>query len=154
MKRKRYGAGKSRYEQGKFFPQNKEKYKGSLPIIYRSSWEKAAFLWIDTHPKCISWGSESTVVSYELNGKKHRYFIDITATFQTKDGPKKFFIEIKPHRSTQKPQPSPRKKKETYITEIQTYKRNVAKWEAAKCYAKRVGGTFLILTEKQLFKGK
>jgi hypothetical protein len=148
MAKKKY----SRYKQGSFTPQNKEKYKGTYPVIYRSSWELAAFRWLDLNPKCISWGSESAVVSYILNGKQHRYFIDVTATFKTRDGVKKFYIEIKPYKQTIEPKPSPRKKQKTFLQEKSMFIKNKAKWEAATKFAKRKGAEFIILTEKQLFR--
>ncbi len=142
----------SRYEQGEYHPINKEKYKGTLPVLYRSSWEKAAMWWFDNNSKCISWGSESTVVSYSHNGKRHRYFIDMTATFATKSGPKKFLIEIKPYKQTIPPVKSPNKKEKTFLVEAANYSKNQSKWKAAKEFAKRKGYEFIILTEHQLFK--
>jgi hypothetical protein len=142
----------AKFETGVFHPVNKEKYKGTLPITYRSSWEKHAFYWCDRNTACVSWGSESTVVHYEHKGGRHRYFIDLTATFKTKDGLKKFLIEIKPHKQTVPPQDSPRKKKRTLLMEQAAYSKNQAKWNAARQYAHRKGMEFVILTEKQLFK--
>jgi hypothetical protein len=142
----------SRYKQGHFTPINKTKYKGTYPVIFRSAWEKSAFMWLDRHPKCIEWGSESAVVEYMLNREKHRYFIDLTALFQTKDGVKKFYIEIKPYKYTVPPKPSANKKPQTLLQEKAAWLKNNAKWTAAKDFAKKHGGEFIIITEKQLFK--
>jgi hypothetical protein len=144
----------SKYTQGRFNPVHKEKYKGTFPVIYRSSWELAAFKWLDRHPKCTKWGSESAVVRYisPIDKKEHRYFIDLTATFQTDEGLQTYYIEIKPEKQTQPPKPSKRKKQLTFLREVAEYKKNQAKWDAAKKFAKKKGAVFLVLTEKHLFK--
>ncbi len=144
----------NKYKQGKFSPQAKEKYKGSLPVIYRSSWELQLFRWLDRNSSCIRWGSESCVIRYKFRGTVHRYFIDVNATFKTKDGPKKFLIEVKPYRQTIPPVESKRKKAKTLLYEKYEYAKNTAKWIAAKRFAKQRGATFIILTEKELFKDK
>ena len=54
----------SRYTQGNFSPVNVSKYKGSLPVIYRSKLELIVFRWLDCNSKVISWGSESVVIPY------------------------------------------------------------------------------------------
>lgn len=137
-----------------FRPTNTEKYKGTYPIISRSSWELKAMAYFDKCSKCISWASESAVVRYydPVRKKQRRYFIDFTATFKTRDGSEqKFYIEVKPYRQTIPPKPSKRKKQKTYLTECATWKTNQAKWEAAEKWAKSKGAKFIKLTEKDLF---
>ena len=141
---------KSKFIEGVFHPMYKDKYKGSFPIIYRSSWELGMFRFLDRSSACVSWGSESTVVQYFFQGKAHRYFIDLTATMKTKDGIKKFLIEIKPYRQTIPPVPSPKKSKKTVITENFNYEKNMAKWQAAREYARVKGCEFIIFTEKDI----
>lgn len=137
-----------------FKPSNPDKYTGTYPIISRSSWELAAMRYFDKCSSCLSWGSESAVVRYydPVKQKTRRYFIDFTAVFKTKDGSiKKFIIEIKPSRQCEPPKPSKRKKAKTLLNEANTYRTNLAKWEAANKWAKSKGYIFLILTEKDLF---
>jgi hypothetical protein len=137
-----------------FHPVYKEKYKGTYPIVSRSSWETKAMQYFDKASKCISWASESAVVRYydPVKGKDRRYFIDFTATFETRAGEiKKFYIEVKPYRQTLQPKPTKRKKQKTFLNECNTYKTNVAKWESATAWAKSKGATFIIITEKELF---
>lgn len=142
-----------KYKSGKFFPKNGDKYKGTIPIIYRSSWELKVFRWCDTHPKCIKWGSESTIIPYNFNGKQHRYYIDLTAIFKTSnDETQKWYIEIKPYKQTILPVKSVRKKEKTYLEECLMYAKNTAKWIAAKKWCPSHGGKFIILTERDLFK--
>jgi hypothetical protein len=152
----KFGANKnSRYKQGYYHPVNKDKYNGKIPVVYRSSWELAAFWWLDNHKSCISWSSESLVVSYIFRNEKHRYFVDLCATIKSPDDTvKKYFIEIKPYKYTIPPQPSPRKRQKTLAQEAYMYAMNKAKWEAARETAKRRGAEFLVLTEKNLFKKK
>jgi hypothetical protein len=151
--RKRYGP-----QPKEFHPSNPKKYKGKLPIILRSKLELEFARWVDRNSACISWGCESAAVNYldpAKGNKKRRYFIDFTATFKTRDGKtKKFYIEIKPHRQTTAPQPSTRKKPETLLKEQKTYATNVAKWKAAGTFAKKKGGKFIIITEKDIWKQK
>tara|TARA_R110002020_G_scaffold102504_2_gene240675 strand:- start:4128 stop:4601 length:474 start_codon:yes stop_codon:yes gene_type:complete len=138
----------------KFIPSNIEKYKGKTPIILRSKLEKEFARWIDRHSACVSWGSESAVVSYNdpaKGGKARRYFIDFTATFRTRDGSlKKYYIEIKPSRECVAPKPSKRKKESTFLKEQLTYVTNQAKWIAARSFAKTKGAEFIVITEKEL----
>lgn len=145
----------SRYNQGKFNPSNPAKYKGSLPIIYRSSLELKSFRWMDKNPNIISWGSESVIIPYysplDLNKKVHRYFVDLVAHLKSKDGNiKKLLIEVKPHKQTIAPVQSPRKGKKTVLYEQTQFLINTAKWEAARAWCEKNGYTFLLLSEKHL----
>lgn len=150
-KKKKY----DQYKQGNYHPVNKEKYKGTLPVIYRSSWELKLFIWLDRNSSCISWGSESTIIRYVFNGAVHRYYLDATAVMKDKNGGvKKYYIEIKPYRQTQPPIESTRKKAKTLIYEKIEWAKNQAKWKRAKEFAKKQNAEFVILTEKDLFKDK
>jgi hypothetical protein len=149
----------NKYDQGQFHPRRVEKYKGKLPIIYRSSWEKKFCSFCDNTPQVIAWGSESVVIRYNDPSRKntsHRYFIDFNMTVKTKDGSlQKFIVEVKPFKETQKPVLSARRKPATMKRELETYIRNQAKWKAATEWAKQKGGTkFIVITEKDLFQQK
>jgi len=142
----------SRYQQGSFNPINKERYKGSLPITYRSSYELTLMRWLDNNSNCDSWGSESAVVSYFYKGKKHKYFVDFTAVMKTKNGLVKFYIEVKPYKQTIPPVQTKNKKTRTYLQECLMWEKNSAKWEAAKVFASKKGGKFILMTEKTLYR--
>ena len=150
MAKKKY----KEFKQGTYNPINPNKYKGSKPICYRSSWELAFFKYCDSNPSIIQWGSESVVVPYvcPTDGNLHRYFVDFYIKVKQGDTVTKFLIEIKPKRQTQKPTPSPRKKQQTLIKEQLAYIKNTAKWESAKTWANKNGYKFLILTEEELKK--
>jgi hypothetical protein len=141
------------YIQGIFTPKNREKYKGSLPIIFRSRLEMLCFRWMDNNPNIISWGSESIVIPYTSpkDGKMHRYFVDLVVHLKDKQGNiKKLLIEVKPEKQTKPPTESKKKKQSTIIYEKISYAVNLAKWQAAKSWAASKGYTFLIINEKHL----
>jgi hypothetical protein len=141
------------YTQGIFQFSNPAKYKGKLPCVYRSSLELKVMRWFDNNPNIITWGSESIVVPYQspLDGRIHRYFVDLVAALKDKDGNiKKLLIEIKPHRQTMQPDPSKHKKPKTIIYEQRQWVVNQAKWQAAKAWSDTKGYQFIILTEKNI----
>ena len=142
----------SKYKQGTFSPKNKEKYKGSFPILFRSSWERKLMLWADLNPSVLSWGSESVVIPYQnpLTGRVSRYFVDFNVTMRDKNGElKKFLIEIKPYSQTIPPVQKNRKTK-SLMRQQAEYVKNQAKWQAAMQWSQKHNQTFVILTEKQL----
>jgi len=141
----------SKFKQGIFKPNHPEKYKGTLPILYRSSYELKYFRWCDYNPSVISWGSESIIIPYQnpLTGKVSRYFVDSNITLKTKDGTlKKYLIEIKPLVQTQPPKPG--KNTKALLRRQAEYIKNRAKWQAAEQWASKKGYEFTILTEKHL----
>jgi hypothetical protein len=141
------------YVQGKFTPKNSLKYKGTYPIIFRSSMELKAMRWLDNNPNVLKWTSETIIIPYTspVDNRMHRYFTDLSCEMKMKDGSiKKLIIEVKPEKQTCPPVESPRKKRKTILYERYNYAINCAKWEAAKQWAKNKGYTFLVLTEKHL----
>ena len=141
----------TRFKQGLFQPVNKDKYKGTYPIIYRSSYELRFMRWADHNPAIVSWGSESIVIPYQnpLTGRISRYFVDNNITIKTKDGTlKKFLIEIKP--SIQTLPPKATRNTKSLMRKQAEYVKNRAKWEAASAWAKKKNYEFTIITEKHL----
>lgn len=142
-----------------FIPINPEKYKGSPPIICRSTWETAFCEWADRSQGIVMWSSEETIVKYQdplqpiKNGKpKFRsYFPDFL--IQTSKG-EVFLVEVKPYKQTIPPKRSSNKSNKTMLTENNTWITNQAKWRAAKAYCHRKGWVFKIITEKELFRKK
>jgi len=147
---------KKNWIQGEYKLKNPEKYKGTLPIIYRSSWEQRVFYFLDTHPSIIEWGSESIIIPYKspIDNQIHRYYIDLHFTVKNKKGEiKKYLIEIKPKKQTKPPKEPKRKTQkalERYKKEQLEYIKNKAKWEAAEKWAKHKGYIFQIWTEETL----
>ena len=145
---------------GYFIPKNTDKYKGKVPITYRSGLEYRLMMCLDLSPKIIQWGSESVVVNYtdptrlsECTHQPtiHRYFIDfyfITFDIKTQQN-KKYYVEVKPLVETMPPVRG-NKKLKTYMNESITYARNVTKWKAAIEHAKKMGGSFKIFTEQDI----
>lgn len=134
---------------GKFVPINKNKYKGDwTKIVFRSTWENAAFKWLDMNPDIKYWNSEEVVIPYicATDRKRHRYFVDLY--FENIKG-KKYLIEIKPNKETKPPKKSVRRTKK-YIREAMTYAKNMSKWEAAREFALDNGCVFFIWTEIEL----
>jgi len=145
-----------KWSQGEYKLVNPDKYKGTLPVVYRSSWEQRVFYFLDTHPSILEWGSESIVIPYKspLDGQIHRYFVDLHFTVKNKNNEiKKYLIEIKPKKQTEPPKEPKRKTQkalERYKQEQLEFVKNQAKWEAAKNWAKNKGYVFQIWTEETL----
>lgn len=144
-----------KYVQNYFRPINPQKYVGDLnDIVYRSSYELKAFHWCDKTPEILEWSSETIIIKYfdPTTNKVRRYFPDLYIKLQEKTGElKRYIIEIKPKRQTLPPKPSSRKKARTYLNEMNTYQKNLAKWTAAEKFCKDNGLEFIKITENELF---
>jgi hypothetical protein len=143
-----------KYNQGRFHPQNPEKYKGDYKnIIYRSSWEIKFMRYCDRNPNILEWGSEEFFIPYfdPTTNKVRRYFPDFFIKVKTSSNEiKRYVIEVKPKRQTVPPQQTPKKRQKTFINEVMTYEKNIAKWKAARefCEDRRI--EFKIITEDDL----
>lgn len=154
--RKTYPTKKQRYYQGKFNPKNKKKYVGDVnDIVYRSSWELKFMNFLDAHPSVLEWTSETISIPYfwELDGKVHRYYPDMTIVKVNSKGVKEtLMIEIKPEAQTNVPKmPKTFKGQKRYLSEVETFTKNQAKWRAADAFCKEKGWKFIVMTEKTLF---
>jgi hypothetical protein len=105
-------------------------------------------LYCDRTPEIIAWASEEIAIKYynPLDKRVHRYFPDFIVKT---DKDKKYIIEIKPFKQTQKPK-VPSKKTKSFMRESFEYIKNTSKWRAAKVYAEEKGYEFKIMTEKEL----
>ena len=141
-----------KYKQGIFTPNNKQKYYGTTPIIFRSSLELKVFRWLDSNNNIIKWGSESVIIPYisPTDNKPHRYFVDLNITLLENSIYEKYLIEIKPLSQVLPPTKSARKKPSTILYETAMYSINQAKWEAARAWCKQHNYKFLIFTEKHI----
>ena len=142
------------FHQGKFRPKYPEKYMGDpTNIVYRSSWELKAMNAFDLNPGILYWSSEECIVPYywELDGKMHRYFPDFIIIANSKNGPGKAMIEIKPYKETIPPVMKKGKRKKTMVEEVKTWSKNQAKWAAAAEYCSKRDMDFIKMTEYDLF---
>jgi hypothetical protein len=143
--------------KGKYSIKNVEKYVGDpTNIIYRSLWERRVCVYLDTNPNVLNWSSESVVVPYisPMDNRYHRYFVDFWIRIRDRAGVvKEKLIEVKPFKQTIEPV---QKKKVTksYLTEVETWVVNSAKWKAARAYCESRNWEFVIMTEKNLFGHK
>lgn len=143
----------SRFYKGKYKPKYPDKYKGDYTnITYRSSWELNCMVYFDKNPDIIWWASEELVIPYRspIDGRKHRYFPDFIFKTINKEV---IVVEVKPLHQTVEPKPQKRLTKK-YLTEVQTWGVNQAKWKAASEYCLDRGWKFTVVTEKQLFGKK
>jgi hypothetical protein len=140
--------------QGRYHVKNPEKYKGNVhDVIFRSSWEYRAMIFCDMTPAIKYWSSEETVIPYisPLDGRRHRYFMDLTIWTQQEDGTLKCcLVEIKPYDQTQPPKKKQGKRNDRFAQEVATYSVNQAKWEYARAFCEKNGYNFIIWTEKEL----
>lgn len=143
--------------KGRYKPINHQKYKGDIDsIIYRSSWELRMCKYFDHNPAVVEWSSEEIIIPYRdpVTGRVRRYYPDFKIKVRTKEGETKtVLIEIKPDYQTKEPAIQKRKTKR-YITEVQTYITNRAKWKAAEAYCSDRRWDFQVLTEKHLGFGR
>lgn len=144
----------NKYNQGRFHPKNPEKYKGDVKnIIYRSSWELYFMQYCDRKPSILEWGSEEFFIPYfdPTSNKVRRYFPDFYVKLEDRDkNIKKYVIEIKPKKQTAQPQRTKRKQNRTYLNEMLTYQKNIAKWKAAEEWCADHKFEFKIITEDNL----
>lgn len=148
---------KSRYNQGEYQIINIKKYVGSLPAIYRSSWEKKFMMWCDNNENILNWSSESIIVPYYNPIKKRmaRYFPDFTITVKEKNGMiDNWMVEVKPFAQSHPPIRKQGKRKQTLLREEITWAQNKAKWVAAKAYCAERGWKFKVITEIEIFNKK
>lgn len=142
-----------RYKQGKFTPQNPEKYVGDLnKIVWRSSWEKEFLRYCDLNPSVIQYSSEELAIPYvnPIDNTAHRYFPDVVLTIKNKKGELvKMMVEIKPSAECSAPTS---KNKRVLMEQTVTFIINQAKWSAARAFCTKHNMQFQILTERELFK--
>jgi len=139
--------------KGTFKPKNPQKYRGDpTKIIYRSRWELMVMQKLDSHPDIVEWSSEEVIIPYisPIDNKRHRYFPDFYMKKKNQDGTtEQVLIEVKPFAQT-KPPVVQNKPNRRYITEVQTWGINSAKWKNAEAYCEDRGWKFQIITEKDL----
>jgi len=134
------------YSQGYYVILNPEKYVGKGTPKYRSGWELTFMRFCDNHPSVVSWASECVRIPYKnpFTGRDTFYVPDFLVTYQVNGVNRAELIEIKP--KAQAVMELARSQQEKMAVAL-----NMCKWAAAKIWCKRMGATFRILTEEDIF---
>jgi hypothetical protein len=138
------------FAQGIYEIKNPQKYVGLGKPRYRSGWELTFMMFCDNNPNVLQWASESVRIPYRnpLTGKQTIYVPDFMVVYQDKTGKQVAeMVEIKPSKETlleNNKRPSQRTRAVIAI--------NHAKWQAAHHFCKRMGITFRVITENDLFR--
>jgi hypothetical protein len=133
--------------KGQYEPANPEKYKGSYPIVYRSSWELTMMRYFDKHPDVAAWASETIQIPYmhPVKKKVKMYIPDFFVVYVDKNGKKRQeIIEVKPAG-----QASLKEAKSTY--QKVSLAINTAKWNAAQQWCSNRNLRFRVITENDMF---
>jgi hypothetical protein len=140
-----------KFHQGIYKPKNQDKYVGFQPPFYRSSIEAKFMKFCDDNPNVIKWSSETITVPYfdKVKRKSRTYYVDNYVEIIEGSVTKKYLVELKDHRETQKPNPKSSKKKATLLYEQATWLTNTCKWKAAHEFSKQKGLEFLLLGYSQ-----
>ena len=141
--------------KSQFIPKNAVKYTGSYPINIKSSWERSFAQWLDLNESVISWSSENISIKYfdPVLNKVRRYYPDFFFKTIDKDNNlKSYLVEVKPNKETKPPTKSGRKSVKTIVHQENTYYTNMAKFDAASLFCKKMGYQFKLITEKELFR--
>jgi hypothetical protein len=137
-----------KFSQGTFTPKNTEKYIGNGIPRYRSSWELTVMKMLDENEGIQQWASESIKIPYRdpFTGKATVYVPDFLVVYTDKDQKKHAEVwEIKP-----KNQAFAESVGKNNLNQAQ-YIKNMAKWEVARQYCAKMGLTFRVITEDQIF---
>jgi hypothetical protein len=134
------------YSQGFYAIQNPEKYVGNGTPKYRSGWELTFMRFCDNHPSVVSWASECVRIPYKnpFTGKDTFYVPDFLVTYQVNGVKRAELIEIKP--KAQAVMELARSQQEKAAVAL-----NMCKWQAARIWCKRMGASFRILTEEDIY---
>lgn len=134
------------YSQGHYTVLNPEKYVGKGTPKYRSGWELTFMRFCDNHPSVVSWASECVRIPYKnpFTGRDTFYVPDFLVTYQINGVNRAELIEIKP--KAQAVMELARSQQEKMAVAL-----NMCKWQAAQIWCKRMGCTFRILTEEDIY---
>ena len=166
----RKGNGKSKYKQGNFIPENKDKVlklNSQGGIYYRSGYELKIYKYLDVCERVKHWGAEFIEIPYSKRSVKktdwgeyiyettnHRYYPDVYYELESADGTiKKIIGEIKPYSETLMPtipKRATKKQLENFEYAMKMWNSNMYKWERAIEYANNREMEFVIITEKYL----
>ena len=137
----------SKFAQGQFVVKNPHKYAGKGAPRFRSGWEFAFMTFCDNNEHIVQWASESISIPYRnpITGKQSIYVPDFFITYRTKNNTMiAELVEIKP--KAQAVMELARSQQEKAAVAL-----NMCKWAAAQAWCKRMGATFRLLTEEEIF---
>lgn len=148
----KYRTRKKPFKQGYYNPLYPQKYKGTLPIIYRSSWEYKVCKFLDESNYVIKWGSECLKIPYYsiIDDKQHEYFPDFYFEYKSGDIVKKYVVEVKPKKDITmpiKPNSNNKKDVDAYNKAAKIYIKNMEKVRACKKYCELNNMIFKFVTE-------
>lgn len=163
MAKNRSRIGNRRYKQGHYVIQYPEKYLGSYPIIYRSSWEHAFCKFCDLNENVTKWSAEGIEIPYKITNdigqvETHRYYPDFYLEMiknDDKETHQRLLVEIKPKAECilpVKPKTHTLKMLENYEYALRTHKKNLHKWAFTREWCEKNGLKFIIITEEHLRK--
>lgn len=138
----------SKFAQGIYEVKNPQKYVGKSKPKYRSGWELTFMMFCDNNKSVINWASESIHIPYRnpLTGKQTIYIPDFFVVYENKFGKQVAeLVEIKPKKQTLIENKVVSAKDRAIVAV------NHAKWQAASAFCKRLGITFRVITENELF---
>ena len=138
----------AKFAQGRFIPQNGQKYVGGKNPKYRSGWEFAFMKFCDNHPSITEWASEAIRIPYRnpLTGKQTQYVQDFFIVYNDRKGKRRAeLIEINAKNQTLAEHAGKSKYNQAHVA------MNHAKWEAANKWCQRQGIRFRIVTEDDIF---
>lgn len=144
------------FKQGYYTPVNMNKYKGTYPIIYRSSWELKFCKWCDVSERVVFWASEPFAIKYFslLDKKEHKYYPDFLIKMKVANEGQEilqdFIVEVKPKSQLVKPVEPKRKTIKTlknYKKAYETYVINLCKSEALHKLGADRGAKVMYITE-------
>jgi hypothetical protein len=151
------------WHQNFYKVKHREKYIGPDVdnVVFRSSWEKKMFEFLDNNPYVLAWGSEIEPIHYmkpvsdekgNLRVRPAKYYPDVYVEYVNENKEfKKELIEIKPEKQTK---PSKSRKASVKLQENYIHAVNTAKWEAARQWCEERDIEFKIYTEKSVYKTK
>lgn len=136
-------------KQTRFIPKFPEKYMGDpRRIVSRSSWELAYMSALDNSRMVTKWMSEprNLKITYldPLTKKVKTYWPDFL--IQYADGNIEI-VEVKPLKEASL------NKAVSQYDKLMLVK-NIAKWQSAEQFAKKIGARFRVVTEQQMFGNK
>lgn len=146
----------SKYHQGYHKLNHPEKligyYDVKLGVIYRSGLELRFIKLLDSSPKCIRWSYENDelIISYfnPVKQKMCNYYPDFyVEMIGNSNKLKKFLIEIKSQKDTEKPDREKYKTKKAYLYQLSISAVNEAKRKAAVEFCKNKDMTYEYITD-------
>lgn len=138
--------------QGYYVCKHPEKYVGDLSnVVFRSSWEFKFMRWCDNTPAVRRFSSEPMCIPYmdPIDHRVHDYFIDFWVEIADENGKlNRWLIEVKPERHLvipNEPKNQTAKSLKNHIDQVKRVMKNLAKFHAARNFAKMQNMQFGVL---------